>query len=145
MSLNNLQNENADFTFKILVNENIQNERDYLNTVDSMIIEASSGTDKNQKVQIALQQKDGSVFGKIIELTPEMQQFSIPFSELKPVRQVLLPRPYPGFQSYWFENKENNNFDVHQIEALQISIGPGINAENHQEKQGILMRKILLK
>lgn len=141
----NLQNENADFTFKILVNENIQNERDYLNTVDSMIIEASSGTDKNQKVQIALQQKDGSVFGKIIELTPLMQQFSIPFSELKPVQQVLLPRPYPGFQSYWFENKKNTNLDVSQIEAIQISIGPRINEKNQQEKQGILMRKIFLK
>lgn len=143
--IDNLKNENANFTFKILVNESIQNERNYLNTVDSMIIEASSGTAKNQKVQIALQQKDGSVFGKIIELTPEMQQFSIPFSQLKPVRQVLLPRPYPGFQSYWFENKEITDFDVNQIDVIQISIGPGINAENHQEKQGVLMRKILLK
>ena len=141
----NLQNENTDFTFKILVNENIQNESDYLNTVDSMIIEASSGTTKNQKLQLALQQKEGAVFGKIVELTPEMQQFSIPFSELKPVRQVLLPRPYPGFQSYWFGNKENTNFDVHQIEAIQISIGPGINPENNQEKQGIQMRTIILK
>lgn len=141
----NLQGGNEDLTFKILVSKILKNEARHLNTVDSILIEAASGTAKNQLVQIALQQQNGLVCGKIIELTPEMQQFTIPFSELKPVQQVLLPRAYPPFQSYWFENKENANFDVHQIEAVQISIGPGLNSENKKEMQAISMKKILLK
>jgi len=141
----NLQGGNEDLTFKILVSKILKNEARHLNTVDSILIEAASGTAKNQLVQIALQQQNGLVCGKIIELTPEMQQFTIPFSELKPVQQVLLPRAYPPFQSYWFENKENANFDVHQIEAVQISIGPELNSENKKEMQGLLIKKILLK
>ena len=128
-----------------MVNQSIQNDLHHLNAVDSIIVEAASGTNKNQKVQIALQQKNALVFGKTIELTPEMQRFSIPFSELLSVPMVLLPRPYPGFQPYYFEKKIDKNFDVHQIEAVQISIGPGINPENQQEKQGMMLRKIFLK
>lgn len=145
ISTNPSKDENPDFTFKILVNQSIQNERHHLNAVDSIIVEAASGTNKNQMVQIALQQKDALVFGKIIELTPEMQRFSIPFSDFLSVPMVLLPRPYPGFQPYYFENKTDKNLDVHQIEAVQISIGPGIKPENQQEKQGIMLRKIFLK
>lgn len=142
---NNLQNENQDFTFKILVNNNLQNDKQYLKVVNAIIVEAASGTEKNQKVQISLQQKNGLVFGKTIELSPQIDRFSIPFSELLSVPMVLLPRPYPGFQPYFFHNKENVPFDINQVEAVQISIGPGITTENKQEKQGILLRTIFLK
>jgi hypothetical protein len=141
----NLQGGNEDLTFKILVSKILKNEARHLNTVDSILIEAASGTAKNQLVQIALQQQNGLVCGKIIELTPEMQQFTIPFSELKPVQQVLLPRAYPPFQAYYIENIEDTNFDVRQIEAIQISIGPGINSEDKNDMQGLLIKKILLK
>jgi hypothetical protein len=140
----NLQNENADFTFKILANQILQNDAHHLNSVRLIVVEAASGTDKNQKVQIGLQQKNGLVFGKTIELTPKMQRFEIPFSELLPVPMVLLPRPYPGFQPYWFENKTNTNFEANQIEAIQISIGPGINPEDQMYQQGILLHTLFL-
>jgi hypothetical protein len=145
VTVNNLKGEIADFTFKILVEKSIKNDSHHLNSVNSMLIEVASGTSKNQKVQIAIQQKNGFVFGKIIELTPEMTSFSIPFSELKIVPMVLLPRPYPDFQDYWFSSLAPQQFDKTAIEALQISIGPGINTENQNEYQGIIIRKILLK
>jgi hypothetical protein len=145
VTVNNLKGEIADFTFKILVEKSIKNDSHHLNSVNSMLIEVASGTSKNQKVQIAIQQKNGFVFGKIIELTPEMTSFSIPFSELKIVPMVLLPRPYPDFQDYWFSSLAPQQFDKTAIEALQISIGPGIYTENQNEYQGIIIRKILLK
>ncbi|WP_445748916.1 hypothetical protein [Polaribacter sp.] len=145
VTVNNLKGEINDFTFKILVEKNIKNDSPHLNSVNSIEIEAASGTSKNQKVQIAIQQKSGLVFGKIIELTPEMSKISIDFAELKSVPMVLLPRPYPGFQDYWFSSLAPEQFDKSNIEALQISIGPEINPENHDENQGIIIRKIVLK
>ena len=141
----NLQNENEDFTFKIVVNNNLQNDKQHLKVADSIIVEAASATKKNQKVQIALQQKNGMVFGKTIELLPQIKRFSIPFSDLLSVPMVLLPRPYPSFQPYFFKNKENMPFDINQVEAIQISIGPGIEPKNLLEKQALVIHKILLK
>jgi hypothetical protein len=145
VAVNNLKGKIADFTFKILVEKTIKNDSHHLNSVNSILIEAASGTSKNQKVQIAIQQKNGLVFGKVIELTQEINSISIPFSELKIVPMVLLPRPYPGFQDYWFSSLAPEQFDKSNIEALQISIGPEINPENYDENQGIIIRKILLK
>ncbi len=145
VSANNLKGEIADFTFKILVGKNIKNEIHHLNSLNSLMIEASSGTDKNQKVQIALQLNNGKVFGKIIELTPKKEKHSILISELLEVSMVLLPRPYPGFQSYWFSSLAPKQFDKTAIEAIQISFGPELKPENYSEKQGILLHKIVLK
>lgn len=142
---NTQQTEKEDFTFKILVNKIIHHEANNVNSVDSIFVEAASSTSENQRVQIALQLQNGLVFGKIIELTPEMQPFTIPFSELKPVRQVLLPRPYPGFQAYWFSSLESPLFDKHAVEAVQISIEPNTKWNENKNWQGILMRSILLK
>jgi hypothetical protein len=142
---NTRQAEHNDFTFKILVNKIIHQEANNLNEVDSIFMEAASSTTENQQVQIALQQQNGLVFGKIIELTPDMQQFTIPFSELKPVRQVLLPRPYPGFQAYWFSSLATQQFDISTIEAIQISIPHATNLDESKDFYGILIRTILLK
>ena len=109
------------------------------------MIEASSGTTKNQKIQIALQLNNGTVFGKVIEVTPQKEIHFIPLSELKVVPMVLLPRPYPGFQSYWFTSSSTEKFEKSAIEALQISFGPELKPENYSEKQGVLLHKIVFK
>ena len=107
-------------------------------------ISASSGVKKNQKVQIALQLKNGKAFGKTIFLTPEKKEIIIPFSELVEVPLVLLPRPYPGFQPYFFQSKSNGKFEASEIEAVQISIGPGIKKEGHHNSQDVIIDKIQL-
>lgn len=145
INIHNFKEEVADFTFKILVEKNIKNDSHHLNLLNSIRIEAASGTQKNQKVQIAMQQKNGLVFGKIIELTPEMQQFFIPFSELKQVPMVLLPRPYPNFQSYWFSSLALPQFDKYSIEAIQISIESKTNLNDKENMQILLLRTIFLK
>ena len=145
VTVNDLKGEIPDFTFKMLVGKNIKNDIHHLNSLDSLMIEASSGTTKNQKVQIALQLNNGTVFGKVIEVTPQKEIHFIPLSELKVVPMVLLPRPYPGFQSYWFTSSSTEKFEKSAIEALQISFGPELKPENYSEKQGVLLHKIVFK
>jgi hypothetical protein len=140
----NLKAKNPDVTFKVLVNDIIERETHNLTQTNSIVVTASSGNKEKQKVQIALQLKNGQVFGKVIELTSEAKGITIPYSELKPVQMVLLPRPFPPFQSYFMKSLENSNFDAKSIEALQISIGPEIKAENYSKNQQVLIYKILL-
>jgi hypothetical protein len=60
------------------------------------------------------------------------------------VSLVLLPRPYPGFQPYFFQSKSKEKFNASEIEAVQISIGPGIKKEDFKNPQEVLIDKIQL-
>lgn len=141
----NLKAKNPDLTFKVLVNDVIKREQNNLAKTKSISITASSGDKEHQKVQIAFQLKNGQVFGKVIELTSTKKDITIPFDELQQVSQVLLPRPFPPFQSYFLKSSENSSFDAKNIEAIQVSIGPEIKKENQKNPQQICIYKILLK
>ena len=144
ISTDNLIAKTNDVSFKILVGNIIQRESKQLENINSMLISASSGSKKTQKVQIALQLKNGKAFGKTILLTSEKKEIIIPFSELVEVPLVLLPRPYPGFQPYFFQSKTKEKFNASEIEAVQISIGPGIKKEDFKNPQEVLIDKIQL-
>lgn len=144
LSTENLIAKKKDVTFKILVDDVIQKENKLVKTTKSLRISASSGLKENQKVQIALQLKNGKVFGKTINLISEKKEIIIPFSELIEVPLVLLPRPYPDFQPYFFQSKSNQKFEASEIEAIQISMGPNIKKEDFNKPQEVIIGKIQL-
>ena len=94
-----------------------------------LIIKARSLSGKNEKIQVALVEKNGSAFGKIINITSESLEYTIDLSELKPVKTVSLPRPYPGFLPYYFEHNNQEIFNLETVESIQFSIGPGLEKE----------------
>ena len=140
-----LKAKNPDLTFKVLVDDIITQNQKNLTNAKSIVVTASSGTKENQKVQIALQLKNGHVFGKVIELTSEIKDIQIIFTDVQEVALVLLPRPFPPFQSYFLTSTENSSFDAKNIEAIQISVGPEITTENLDKNQQVNLYKILLK
>lgn len=142
---NNLIANNPDITFKVLLKDIVYKEKNNISTSKSLIIRASSGEKSSQKLQIALQLNNGQVFGKTILLSPLEKEFTIPFSELKSVPMVLLPRPYPDFQPYYFQSSSKEEFDINKLDALQISIGPEINNVGQKEKQEVFIKSIVLK
>jgi hypothetical protein len=144
ISSTNLLAKNPDITFKILVGDKIKNEIHQVNHTKSLVIVASSGYNQSQKVQFALQLQNGKVFGKTIELTTKIQEINIPYSEFEEVPLVLLPRPYPDFQPYFFQSKSKEPFQPSQIEAIQISIGPKIKTEELKNSQELIINKIQL-
>lgn len=133
-----------DLSFKILLNDIAKRSQHYLVKTTSIVVTAFTGAKKRQKVQVGLQLKNGQVFGKVIELTSDKKDITIPFHELEKVSQVLLPKPFPPFQSYFSNSLANSTFDVKDIEALQISIGPEIKKENYNKPQQIFINKIVL-
>lgn len=77
-------------------------------------------------LQIALIDKAGNTFGGQIMLKEGMDEYVLNIADLKPVRQVILPRPYPTFLPYFFEMQSPATLDRKTIETLQISLGPGL-------------------
>ena len=109
-----------------------------------LIIKARNLKTGTEKLQVALLMKNGSAFGKVIELDQHLKEIRIRLDELKPVKTVTLPRPYPGFLPYYFEHQNPEGFDLQEVEALQFSIGPGIEPENLQKKHEIGIVKVKL-
>ena len=69
---------------------------------------------------------DGNAFGAVIELGDSTNDVVISLNDLKSVKTVNLPRPFPTFLSYYFNSEKSAGIDVKRIVALQLSVGPGI-------------------
>ena len=96
-----------------------------LNKKQKLIINARTILNKEEKLQVALVMSDGTSFGKTILLKPGILEYSIDLENLNKVKTVTLPRPYPSFLSYYFENTKGH-FNLKNAESLQFSIGPDI-------------------
>ncbi len=87
---------------------------------DSLLItgRAANATE----VQVALTMRDGSAWGTMITLGTMVTTQAVALSELKRVPLVLLPRPYPTFQSYDLMADVAGPLDLKQLEGLQFGM-----------------------
>ena len=133
-----------DYTFKHFIIHQLNERKADLKSKKELVFFGRALNEKPVKLQIALVMKDGSSFGKVIEIGTEMKEYKLSLSELKPVKTVTLPRPYPSFLPYYFEHQNNSDFDITKVESVQFSIGPELTKEEQQEKQGIGFVKLWL-
>jgi hypothetical protein len=96
------------------------------------------------KIQIALVTKNGDAFGGVINVNKESQDYSVSMADLRQVKLVSLPRPYPTFLSYYVEDEPSAKFDLNDLEGFQISIGPGMSEDELKEGHGIAIESIRL-
>lgn len=126
-----------DYSFKYNFSRKIAGRKETLKNSKKLILKARALNSKNTKLQVALLMKNGAAFGKIVDLIPETKEIEIALDELEPVATVNLPRPYPGFQPYFFEHENPSEFKIEEVEAVQFSIGPGLNEEQVKQPQGV--------
>ncbi|MGB6152316.1 MAG: hypothetical protein WBG48_10005 [Pricia sp.] len=135
-----------DYSFKHFIIDKLKGNRVNLKEKESLVIKGRSLNDKVCKLQIAMVMNDGSSFGKIIELQPDAssKDYTISLDELKRVKTVTLPRPYPSFLPYYLEDNINSTFDISKVESIQFSIGPGIPDTELQNEHGISLISVRL-
>ena len=129
-----------DYSFRYNFSEKLGNRS--ISNKQKLIIKARSLDEASEKIQVALVMKNGAAFGKVIELTPKVQEIEIDLVDLKPVKTVTLPRPYPGFLPYYFDHSYKGDLKIEDVEAIQFSIGPGIEDEKLQKPQGVGIRSV---
>lgn len=109
-----------------------------------LVFKGMSLNDKPCDLQLALIMRDGSTFGGVITVGTERKDYTLSLADLKPVRLVTLPRPYPTFLPYFFTPGSVCEFDVSAVESLQLSIGPGIPKDDLQQKHGVAIESVRL-
>ena len=134
-----------DYSFKHFIIDKISGRKEDLSSKKHLVFYGSALNNKPCKLQLAFVLDDGSSFGKVIEIGTDLKEYPILISELRPVKTVTLPRPYPTFLPYYLEHQIKSNFDINSIESIQFSIGPSISEDQLEDKHGVGIVKIMLK
>lgn len=126
-----------DYSFKHFIIDRIEGRKGDLTSKNQLVFKGRALNNKPCKLQIAFVMDDGSTYGKVIEIEPQIKDYKMDLTKLKPVKTVTLPRPYPSFLPYYLEHDLNTKFDINRVESLQFSIGPGIEESELQKSHGI--------
>jgi len=134
---NKFAKPNYDYSFKHFILDKIQERKGDIASKEKIVFYGRSLNEKSCKLQIALVMTDGSAYGDVIEIGQELKDYFLPVKNLKPVKTVTLPRPYPTFLPYYLEHNMNTTFDMSKVESIQFSIGPKIPMNQLEDKHGI--------
>jgi hypothetical protein len=115
-----------------------------LSNSSKIVLHGHSLNEKTERIQIALVSKNGVAYGGIVNIAPQSGDYELKVQDLKKVKLVTLPRPYPTFLSYFFEGDPSATWNLADMEALQISIGPGIPETELEEPHGVAIESIRL-
>lgn len=133
-----------DCTFSQYAGKKITGRRQDLPALKELVLKGRALNEKPCKIQLALVMKDGSAYGGIISVDRDFRDYRLSLNGLKPVKYVLMPRPYPVFLPYYFDNKTISAFDLSEVENIQLSIGPGIPENELELKHGVAIESVRL-
>lgn len=134
-----------DYAMRYYFGEKIKGRKADLADKKQIIFTGRALNDKPCWVQVALVTRHGTAFGGLIKLGAESQRYRLSIADLKKVKLVTLPRPYPTFLPYFFEgNNAASKLDLNNVETLQISIGPGIPESEIERSHGIAIESVHL-
>jgi hypothetical protein len=131
----------ADYSMRYYFRDKVKGREPELADKKSLVFTGRS-IGKPGWLQIAFVTKTGTAYGATVQLDRETREHVVPLSALKPVKVVTLPRPYPTFLSYWFESSKPLPFNINEAETIQLSIGPGIPADQLDQPQSIAIESI---
>ena len=137
-------NKIYDYSMRYNFRPNVAGRKADLTSQRKLVFYGRALNNKACTIQLALITKDGLVFGASITVEPTDNAYTLPISQLRPVKFVSLPRPYPTFLPYYIPTGSARAIDMSQIESLQLSIGPGLPADERENKLGIAIRRITI-
>jgi hypothetical protein len=138
------EGQTHDFSMRYYFKDKAAGRQQDLTTKKRLVVHGKSLHGKSLPLQLALVMQDGAAFGAIVNIDPEEGDYVLSLDELKKVKLVSLPRPYPGFLPYYFENKATHKLEMKSVESLQFSIGPGIPENELEAPQGIAIESVRL-
>lgn len=142
------ENKNAtrvsDYSLRFYAGDKIIGRKKDIQDRKKIIFHGRSLNGSPCKIQIALVTKNGDAFGGMVTVNKESQDYSVSMEDLRPVKLVSLPRPYPTFLCYYVEDESSAKFDLNDLEGFQISIGPGMSDDELKNDHGLAIESIRL-
>jgi hypothetical protein len=133
----------ADYSMRYYFGSKIAGRKEELASRTKLVFRGRS-VGKPTPIQVALITRQGQAYGATITLQPSKSEYTVSLSDLKPVKLVTLPRPYPTFLPYYFEGGPGPTFNLAEVETLQLSIGPGLSEAESKNPQTLVIRSIWL-
>ena len=119
----------AVFAMECFVKPQIDAIRKYANQFTQLKINAKSEKEP-VTVEITLISKSGGMYSGKTTITSNSTLQSISLKDFIPGKMMLLPRPFPGFQPFWYSNPNQQAFNLNDIERIQLVIPVEGNDEN---------------
>ncbi len=135
-----------DYTIRWFTGNLIKKNAAALDKVKNLVFKGDLSGDIEFPIQITLVMTDGSGFGYLIQpdTKNEKGEYFAPVNKFKRTKAVLMPRPYPTFLPYYSEAGKAKSLDLSKVEAIEVSIGPGIAKEDLQKTFDVRMYSIHL-
>ena len=131
-----------DYSMRFNFHQKIGSRPEPLDSFSTVHLKGRSLNGKSLKVQLAFITRSGATAGGLVDLRADGDVVTIDRNTLRPVKMVILPRPYPSFLPYYFSNKLK--FDWSDIETFQISVGPGLSNEELESNLAFAIEMIWL-
>lgn len=93
---------------------------------DTLVIRARTTEGHDANIQIGLIDTDADFFAAKISLSPEFKTIKIPLNTLRADAQLLLPRPYPGFQPLYHQVSAKARPELKLLEKLEVKFEQGV-------------------
>lgn len=93
---------------------------------DTLVIRARTTEAQDASIQIGLIDRNANFFAVKVSLSPEFRTLKIPLNTLKTEAQLLLPRPYPGFQPLYHKPDTDASFELKLLEKLELKFEQGV-------------------
>jgi hypothetical protein len=92
----------------------------------TLVVRLKSLSNAQAKVKVGLIDVNGNFFSSNVMVPTTVKDIEIPLTSLKQDSQLLLPRPYPGFQPLYFKSSAGAIFNLKNAEKLEITFEQGV-------------------
>lgn len=139
-----LEEGEHDHSFRFFFRNKVLGRSSEIAATHQLVLYGRSATDQPCRIQLALVSSDGIAYGGLVTVQPKSGAVAIPLSALQKVRSPNIPHGYPVFIRYWSWTDADIPLDLHRVESVLVSIGPGIAAGDYAQPHGVQIERIWL-
>lgn len=130
------------FGWQIYFADKLRGRKSELNQFNKLLIKGRS--ENPTPVNVTLISKDGYAYSSKVIFPVILKELEMPLEDFKSDSSLLLPRPYPGFMPLYFRPKGERNFDLNEIEKLEITFGHDIPSNQLNQPLSIEIESVWL-
>jgi hypothetical protein len=136
--------KNQEMGFQLYIGNKIKDRLPEVASYGKVVIRARMQTGQKGQLRVALINKDASAYAAYISMGDQYKNIEIPLSAFKPDSNLMVPRPYPGFQSLWFKAGSFSGLSIPQFDKLEITTVDDFTADQLNKPYGIEIESVWL-